>query len=234
VVDYRIRVNWNEKHTVLKLVPECAGADDITAAIPAGYIVRKADGREYPAGEWLKWGNNTLLLDGIFAYDTENNAPRLTVLRSPVFGDLRTRDLNPDLDYAYMGQGVHEARIRIVRDDMSPARAAELAGQWNSPPVIVCEANHEGTLPPTMSGMSCEGAAITAVKPAEDGSGDVVLRLYEAKKADTACVLSVDIPCEKVWLCDMLENKLEELPVEEGCVALHFGDFEVKTLRIER
>ena len=74
---------------------------------------------------------------------------------------------------------------------------------------------------------------IDVVKPAEDGSGDVVLRLYEAKKADTACVLSIDIPCEKVWLCDMLENRLEELPVEEGCVALRFGDFEVKTLRIE-
>lgn len=75
---------------------------------------------------------------------------------------------------------------------------------------------------------------IDTVKPAEDGSGDVIVRLYEAKKADTFCALGVNIPAKKVWACDMLENKLEELPMEEGCVKLRFGAFEVKTLRIER
>ena len=74
---------------------------------------------------------------------------------------------------------------------------------------------------------------IDTVKPAEDGSGDVILRMYEAKKADTTCALSVNVPAGKVWACDLLENKLEELPVEEGCVKLHFHTFEVKTLRIE-
>jgi len=44
----------------------------------------------------------------------------------------------------------------------------------------------------------------------------------------------VNIPAAKVWACDMLENKLEELPMEEGCVKLHFGTFEVKTLRITK
>ena len=46
--------------------------------------------------------------------------------------------------------------------------------------------------------------------------------------------MGVNIPCGKIWACDMLENKLEELPVEEGCVKLHFRTFEVKTLRISR
>ena len=73
---------------------------------------------------------------------------------------------------------------------------------------------------------------IDTVKPAEDGSGDVVIRMYEAKKADTNCVLCLNVPASKVWACDMLENKLEELEVEEDCVSLHFHTFEVKTLRI--
>jgi len=32
----------------------------------------------------------------------------------------------------------------------------------------------------------------------------------------------------------MLENAMEELPTEDGSVKLHFGTFEVKTLRIAR
>ena len=75
---------------------------------------------------------------------------------------------------------------------------------------------------------------IDTVKPAEDGSGDIILRLYEAKRADTSCVLSVNVPASKISACDMLENPLEELPIEDGCVKLHFHTFEVKTLRIAR
>ena len=75
---------------------------------------------------------------------------------------------------------------------------------------------------------------IDTAKPAEDGSGDMILRLYEAKKADTNCAVKLNVPAGKVWLCDMLENKLEELTVENGEIKLHFGTFEVKTLRIEK
>jgi alpha-mannosidase len=75
---------------------------------------------------------------------------------------------------------------------------------------------------------------IDTVKPARDQSGDLILRLYEAKRADTDCVLAINVPARSVHLCDMLENAQEELPMEQGCVKLHFGTFEVKTLRIKR
>ena len=83
-------------------------------------------------------------------------------------------------------------------------------------------------------GVDAENVFIDTVKPAEDGSGDIVLRLYESKRADTACRLAINVPAKKVWACDMLENKLEELPVSDGQLALSFHTFEVKTLRIAR
>ncbi|MGX8706061.1 MAG: glycosyl hydrolase-related protein, partial [bacterium] len=88
---------------------------------------------------------------------------------------------------------------------------------------------------PTFSAFSVDApnVFIDTVKPAEDGSGDIILRVYEAKRADTDCTLSVNIPAKRAWLCDMLENRLEELPDQDGCVSLHFHTFEVKTLRIE-
>lgn len=73
---------------------------------------------------------------------------------------------------------------------------------------------------------------IDTVKPAEDGSGDIVLRLYEAKKADTSCHPVINIPEKSVFLCDMLENVTEAMPVQDGLFSLHFGIFEIKTLRI--
>jgi alpha-mannosidase len=74
---------------------------------------------------------------------------------------------------------------------------------------------------------------IDAVKPAEDGSGDVILRLYEAKKGETNCALRFGLAFEFVWECDMLENRKMELPITNNQVALYFKAFEVKTLRMQ-
>lgn len=74
---------------------------------------------------------------------------------------------------------------------------------------------------------------LETMKPAEDGSGDIILRLYESKKAAVtarvACRLGV-----KAWLCDMLENVVEEIPMEDGVLTLPFRAFEVKTVRLKR
>lgn len=190
VTDWRCRVNWNEQHSVLKLIPKAGTATEVTAAIPAGSLTRIADGREYPVGEWLKWGDTTLLLDGVFAYDTEKGMPRLTLLRSPIFGDLRINELDHSLDYRYMGQGVHEARIRLIPENIPASEAAVRASQWNAGPMVVCEANHGGTLPGVWQGFDGEGVNLTAVKPAEDGDG-FVIRVSEMDGKKTEAVINI-------------------------------------------
>lgn len=58
-------------------------------------------------------------------------------------------------------------------------------------------------------------------------------RLYESKKAAT----TAQVQCafgSRAYLCDMLENILCEVPVENGKVSLPFKAFEIKTLRIKR
>ena len=74
------------------------------------------------------------------------------------------------------------------------------------------------------------------MKPSEDGSGDTILRLYESKKAaDTAEIRferEAGLYPEKAYVCDMLENVTEEVPVKEGRITLSFRAFEVKTIRI--
>lgn len=72
---------------------------------------------------------------------------------------------------------------------------------------------------------------VETVKPAEDGSGDMVVRLYEAKRAATRCVLTTALPVASVERTDMLENPIEPVALRAGCVSLDLRPFEIVTLR---
>ncbi len=69
---------------------------------------------------------------------------------------------------------------------------------------------------------------LDTLKPADDGSGDLILRLYESGKADTVFTLSTDLPVRSVRRCSPLEDAGEPC---EGMV-FHVKPFQVMTLRI--
>ena len=71
------------------------------------------------------------------------------------------------------------------------------------------------------------------VKMAEDGSGDIIVRLYESKKAAVSTKLNVALAKKfKASACDMLENVKTSLKVKDGAIDLTFRAFEIKTVRI--
>ena len=86
------------------------------------------------------------------------------------------------------------------------------------------------------SGLTVDRANVIldTMKPAEDGSGDVILRLYEAKKAATDAEISLGFDASGASLCDMLENVTEELELTDGKLKLSFRAFEIKTVRVKR
>ena len=75
---------------------------------------------------------------------------------------------------------------------------------------------------------------IDTVKLAEDGSGDVIVRLYESKHAQTAATLTLGFPAAQAFVCDMLENPQQALSVNDDALALDMRAFEIKTVRIKR
>ena len=74
---------------------------------------------------------------------------------------------------------------------------------------------------------------LDTMKPAEDGSDDVILRFYEAKKAAVDTDIICNLGGKKAYLCDMLENVQEEISMENGKMNLSFRPFEIKTVRIK-
>jgi alpha-mannosidase len=73
---------------------------------------------------------------------------------------------------------------------------------------------------------------IETVKAAEDGSGDIIVRLYESKRSATRCTLSTTLPVISVTQTDMLENVIVPLKIDSGQIELEFRAFEVKTVKL--
>ncbi|HCF45361.1 MAG TPA: hypothetical protein DER20_10200, partial [Lachnospiraceae bacterium] len=82
-------------------------------------------------------------------------------------------------------------------------------------------------------GVEKDNVILESVKLAEDGSGDLILRLYEAKKAAVNTKVFTALNVAQAWTCDMLEKKEAEVAVEDNTVSLDFRAFEIKTLRLK-
>lgn len=221
-VDCRFRVEWRERHAVLKLGFDTLLADpEYTVAIPYGTIRRQPDGREMPCGEWVSAQGRergvSVASDSIFAYDAEGARINLTVLRSPIYGHLTWKEpIDPQADWEFMEQGVREGLLRIVLhtgDWVTRAMPRESAA-LNNPPLTIDEAAHAGDLPRTASYLSAEGGGgmLTVLKEAEDG-GDVVLRLVEMEGRGGEAQVS--------------------LPFIDRTFAVSLAPHEIKTLRMD-
>jgi alpha-mannosidase len=81
-------------------------------------------------------------------------------------------------------------------------------------------------------GIDAKNIILETIKLAEDGSNDIIVRLYEAKRNLTHCVLSTTLPVIKATETDMLERYKSELSVSNKLIDLDFRPFEVKTLRL--
>ncbi len=77
------------------------------------------------------------------------------------------------------------------------------------------------------------GVIVEAVKLAEDGSGDVVVRLYESRGTRASTTVRADFPHEAVVRTDLLERPIDG-PEPSGDVRLTLRPFQIVTLRIQR
>ena len=176
-IDVRYRVNWNEKHVVFKLVSD-VNFNHHTSAIAYGSAERGETKPDIPVGEWIKTDSLTFCTDGVFAYNMVDNKLGLTVLRSPIYGDLRISEIDLDTDYDIMDQGICEGNIRVHFKTLEDPAGA--ACEFNNPPIVLCEANHDGTLDAEDSFLQTEAESvnIAVLKKAEEGDR-IVLRGVE-------------------------------------------------------
>lgn len=230
-LDFVTQVEWKELHRLLKVsFPAAVAAEEGINEIQFGYITRPTHrSRQYDKDRFEVCNQRysalcdqshgaAILNDCKYGISMNGNALELTLLRAAASPEMRADNGTHRFTYAFTAWEGSFAESPVVEE----------AYKLNVPLNLA-----EGTCQAFSAFQTDrDNVWIDTVKPAEDGSGDIILRLYEAKKADVRCSVGLQIPAKEVWICDMLENKLTQLPVIDGSANLHFRAFEVKTLRI--
>lgn len=163
-----------------------------------------------------------LVNDSIYGYDTSREVSddsvattvRLSLLRAPRFPD-------PDTDH-----GHHEIEVGfVIGADAAIATAEGIA--LNSPATVV----RGGRDVAPLVSVDGEGIVISGVKLADDGSGDVIVRLYEAIGRRAVGSLTADFEHREIREVSLIEDALDDARMGGE---LHLRPFEVRTLRIVR
>lgn len=144
---------------------------------------------------------------------------RFSLLRSPLFPD-------PEAD-----QGAQRMRLGVLVG-ADPLTATVAGHELNTP---LREASGEEVAP--IVSVEAESILVSAVKLADDRSGDVIVRVYEAAGARGSGSLWFDAPgFTSVRRVDLVERPLDGYePAEiDGTVALSLGAFEVQTFRFSK
>ncbi len=231
-VDFKTHIDWDEKHRLLKVAfPTGIHTEDGINEMQFGFVKRPthrsrpydADRFEVPNHRYTALCDENsgaaVLNDCKYGVSMENDEIALTLLRAPTSPILHGDRGEHDFVYSYYIWNGSFFTCDVVKE------AYEL-----NVPITVADGSADTA---SLMNITAPNIVIDTVKAAEDGSGDIILRLYESKHAATKAELILNIPVAHIAECDMLENEQEALTSENGKVCLDFKCFEIKTLRIK-
>ncbi|SEB86642.1 alpha-mannosidase [Paramicrobacterium humi] len=234
-VRLRAEIDWHETEKLLKLAfPLDVHAAHTEAETQFGFQVRPTHvNTSWEAAKFETSMHRFVLVrepgfgvalvnDSIYGYDTTRDAGedgvtttvRLSLLRAPRFPD-------PDTDH-----GAHVITTGLVIG-ADPAEATAAGLTLNAPPTTMRGARE---VPPLVE-VTGEGVVVSAVKLADDRSGDVIVRVYEALGARTHGRIEAAFPHAEIREVTLLEDELDE---PRRGAEFSLTPFEVRTLRIAR
>lgn len=230
-LEFETEIDWKELHRLLKVAfPVAVYAENGINEMQFGYVERPTHrSRAYEKDRFEVCNHRySALCDGAhgaavlndckYGISMNQNALELTLLRAAAAPEMRADNRKHHFTYAFTAWEGAFAESDVVRQGY----------ELNVKPVV------EAGITETFSafGVEKENVILETVKPAEDGSDDIILRLYESKKAAVPTKIFCNLGSFKAWECDMLENVQKELMVRGNAADAAFGAFEIKTIRI--
>lgn len=246
-LDIVSEIDWHERQKLLKLAfPFDVQADRSAAETQFGHVFRPTHANtswdaakfEICAHRWVHVGEPdygvAVANDSTYGHDitrlteakdspgtaTSGNSGtvvRLSLLRAPRYPD-------PETD-----QGHHRFALS-VRPGATIGDAVEEGYRRNLALRTVAGAA-EAVAP--LVAVDHQGVVVEAVKLAEDGSGDVVVRLYESRGTRATATVRADFPHDSAVRTDLLERAVDD-PEPTGDVRLTLRPFQIVTLRFHR
>lgn len=236
------RIDWREREKILKLVvPLDVHADRIAAETQFGHLFRAThtntswDAARFEACQHrfvhvAEPGYGVAIAnDSTYGYDVGRDTRadggttttvRFSLLRAPLFPD-------PETD-----QGEHLLRFRIAPG--ATIGDAVALGYDLATPLRAVRA--PAPIVPLVTS-SDPAVVVETVKLAEDGSGDLVVRLYESRGGKARTTITLDGTAQRIEVTDLLERPLAPdaagfaEAVEGDSIELPFRPFQLRTLR---
>ena len=239
VVEITTHVDWHEREKLLKLAfPLDVRAERATSEIQFGHVHRPLHTNtswdvarfETPAHRWVHVGEPgygfSIANDRTYGHDFlratrpdggTTTQVRLSLLRAPLYPD-------PQAD-----QGEHTFTVAL-RVGAQIADAV-VDGYRLAVPLRAVDVERE-ILP--LVRVDNPAVVVEAVKLAEDRSGDLVVRLYEAHGDRAEATVTVDVPVEHIEATDLHEvpNADASAITGAGPVTVTLRPFQILTLRI--
>jgi alpha-mannosidase len=239
-LEFETTVDWHERQKLLKLAfPLDLHADRAASEIQFGHVFRPTHSNtswdaarfETCAHRWVQVGEPgfgvAVANDCTYGHDIRRTDPtgspatvvRQSLLRAPLYPD-------PQAD-----QGEHTFRTSLVVGAGIP-EAVRAGYRLNLPPRRVHGVG-AGPVEPLFT-VDNPAVVIEAVKLAEDRSGDVILRCYEAFGSRAKATISTGFECARVSATDLLERDVDGVRLEqpaERSVLFELRPFQLLTLR---
>ncbi|MFC0431587.1 glycoside hydrolase family 38 C-terminal domain-containing protein [Kutzneria buriramensis] len=238
-LDVETEVDWQETEKFLKVAfPVDVHADRSTSEIQFGHLHRPthvntswdAAKFEICAHRWVHVAEPgygvAVVNDSTYGHDITRRARseggttttvRLSLLRAPRFPDPLT------------DQGLHKLNYSLV-PGAAIADAVREGYRINLPERQVSGA---GSVAPVVT-VDHPGVVVEAVKAADDRSGDIVVRLYEALGGRAKAVVTPSFAASGVRETDLLERTLADRELADNAVTVELRPFQVLTLRFSR
>jgi alpha-mannosidase len=223
-IELRVRVDWQQKHEMLKLeIPTRLTGPRVVAQVAGAVETHAPDGREQPGQDWVAVEGKIrgaaysvgLVNDSTYSYDCLDGCLRTVVVRSAFYAQHPPAWPAKDFHNPHHDQGWTEKRFWLLRVKGRWTRLdlARRSLELQTPAEYAVDSAHAGAEPWEQSLLAVDGRGFTvlALKQAEDGKG-LVLRVQETRGRQALATL-----------------KIPSLGVERS-VAL--SPWEIQTLRI--
>lgn len=233
-VEISMTIDWKEQHRLLKTAfPVSVYAEEGINEIQFGYVKRPTHRSKAYDKDRFEVCNHrysalcdgahgaAVLNDSKYGISMNGNRLELSLLKAACSPEMRADNGVHQFTYAFTAWEGNFMDCDVVKQ----------AYELNTVPVLLSGISETAENFRT----DRENIMLETVKAAEDESGDLIVRLYESKKAAVKAAIYMPVlEGRRAFLCNMLENEEEELVVNGDGIILDFRAFEVKTVRIKK
>ena len=229
-IDFAVDADWHERHKLLKVSFD-TGIDAPEAAnqIQFGHIMRPTHKSRKMDADRFEVCNHafTALHDATHGCAVLNDCKYgVSMDQSVISLSLLRGATHPD---EAADQGRHTFRYALYFWDGTFEHSGVVyeAAAFNTPVLTT-----EGFMPcASLFTVSDTNVVIDTVKLAEDGSGDMIVRLYESMNGSRSARITVPKGVTAAWRCSLAEEKQDALPLENGSILLALRPFDIATIR---